>query len=182
MCLVHLISSLGSIQTEEIAKAVTSKHRLSLVRSFKPLTHWFQVQAAVDPSGLAYTRSWMSSVHVLPNQIQKKSASLQGQVENLVNYEWLVGFSLTFLSVSGHLYLFLPKAEILQCKMFLSEFTETECSCFFPFLLSNISPISPHTLLHALFREDVEQNPVTQTVSKKHLCLSSSIRGKAHPQ
>lgn len=101
-------------------------------------------------------------MHVLPNQIQKKSASLQGQVENLVNYEWLVGFSLTFLSVSEHLYLFLPKADLLQCEMFgFVSSLKPSAVAFFPFLFSNILPISPHTLLHALFTEDVEQNAVT---------------------
>lgn len=104
----------------------------------------------------------MSSVHVLPNQTQKKNASLQGQVENLVNYEWLVGFSLTFLSVSGHLYLLLPKADLLLCKMFVfcQSSLKPSAVAFFPFSFSNILPISPHTLLHALFREEVEQNPV----------------------
>lgn len=89
-----------------------------------------------------------------PNS-EKKSASLRGQVENPVSYEWLVGFSLTFLSVSGHLCWSLPKADLLQCKMFVfyqSSLKPSAVAFFsFSFLkhLTNISSSPP--LLRAPF-------------------------------
>lgn len=124
MCLVHLISSLGFIQTEEIAKAVTqARHRHKQTQVLISLVIPASDPLVTGPSwcwpirpGLHLELDQLCACSSKPNS--EKNTSLQGQVENLVNYECLVGFSLTFFSVSGHLYLFLPKADLLQCKMF----------------------------------------------------------------